>query len=275
MQKKIQEYTERIENYGFLREARTLILDSFFNLHFRSLSHEYFLPYHGSKIKLPSVSKTIHQFQKEQNWDSIALNYALSRGRAKEDVLNEWKWNNIKSTNSGSNVHNFGEACFYFYQGIEEQVEELVPAQFEQDWLFPNSPKEEAVISFWEEEVVKKDNIIPILSESKVYTLKYMYAGTFDLLFYDLNRKGFVIRDYKTNKDLYKNFNLMLQSPFEDLLDCDYSLYTLQLSAYQIPLEDIGINVIDREIIWLKEDGTYQLFSLENETKRLKEALKN
>jgi hypothetical protein len=65
----------------------------------------------------------------------------------------------------------------------------------------------------------------------------------------------------------------MLLPPFEDLYDESLSLYTLQLSCYQIPLEDIGLKVIGRRIIWLKDDGTYEKISLQDVTQKLRKTL--
>ena len=113
--------------------------------------------------------------------------------------------------------------------------------------------------------------------------LKQDYCGTFDLLMYyqdpngDEDRSGLVILDYKTNGELRSEFShsfgKMLLEPFGDMYDEALSLYTLQLSAYQIPLEDIGLKVIARRIIWLKDDGTYELIPLPNFTDRLRQAL--
>ena len=129
-----------------------------------------------------------------------------------------------------------------------------------------------------------------MLAETKVYSgvnpeiekLNQNYAGTFDLLFYykdekDDSKSGLVIFDYKTNAELTKEFsrsyNKMLLPPFENLYDEALSLYTLQLSCYQIPLEDIGLKVIGRRIIWLKDDCTYEKIPLENVTEKLRKTL--
>ena len=91
-----------------------------------------------------------------------------------------------------------------------------------------NDPKEEAVVKFYEK--IPKE-LIPILAETKVYDEELGYAGTFDILFYydcptDETKSGFFICDWKTNKDLFKNFNNQkLLEPFSGLLDSPISLY--------------------------------------------------
>ena len=128
------------------------------------------------------------------------------------------------------------------------------------------------------------------MAETKVYTgknkeltnLKQDYAGTFDLLMYYLDpdndeKSGLIILDYKTNKSLFNDFSRengkMLLPPFDDTFEEPKSLYDLQLSAYQLPLEDIGLKVVGRRIIWLKDDGTYELFKCPDKTKILREIL--
>jgi hypothetical protein len=154
-------------------------------------------------------------------------------------------------------------------------------------WLIPTRPKEEAVLKFYYE---LHPNLHFVLAETKVYTgknlkltnLQQNYCGTFDILFYykDPNNddnSGLCIFDFKTNKDLRKDFSRengrFLLPPFGDLYEESLSFYTLQLSCYQIPLEDIGLKVIARRIVWLKDDGSYELLPLQDVTNRLREVL--
>lgn len=79
---------------------------------------------------------------------------------------------------------------------------------------------------------------------------------------------------HNTNADLYKNFKgQTLLPPFDDLLDEAFSLYTLQLSSYQIPLEDIGYKIIGRRIVWVKDDGTYEILPVQDVSQRIRDVL--
>jgi hypothetical protein len=109
------------------------------------------------------------------------------------------------------------------------------------------------------------------------------YAGTFDILFYydaeiegkSLNNSGLVVMDWKTNKDLYKNFKEQkLLTPFDGLLDMPLSIYKLQLSLYENALHKIGLKVVGRRILWLKPDGTYEKINLESYRERIDNELK-
>ena len=90
-------------------------------------------------------------------------------------------------------------------------------------------------------------------------------------------KAGFIIFDYKTNKCLENDLNLRfgkyLREPFDDLVEQDLSLYTIQLSLYALMLEDIGLKIIDRKLIWLKEDGTFEKKTVPDVTEKLRECL--
>lgn len=261
-------------------DIRGKILDKFKELEFIEKTHQYFLPQKdGSKIELKSVSHTTHQFQIPFETEIEAEKYAIKHGMTKEYWMNQWKYKSLKATTLGTQVHLYGECYSY----VKNNVPDLIPDEFkyryieDKNWLIPIHPKEEAAKKFWDE---FPENLWWVLSETKVYTNKY--AGTFDLLGYykhptDDSKSGLIILDFKTNvsltNDYSRNKNKMLLEPFSDLWDENQSLYTLQLSAYQIPLEDMGLKVIARRLIHLKDDGNYELVPIEDKTKELRNTL--
>lgn len=89
--------------------------------------------------------------------------------------------------------------------------------------------------------------------------------------------EGFVLMDYKTNQSLTsaysRDHSKMLLPPFGDLYEEPLGDYTIQLSLYALMLEDIGINVLDRVLVWLKDDGTYETHSLPDVSDRLRKVL--
>ena len=188
-------------------------------------------------------------------------------------------------------VHTYGESLGWLRSGHPEFITPENKCKYIEDknWLIPTRPKEEAVLKFWDD-VFKDENTYFVLAETKVYTgknkkltnLKEDYAGTFDLLWYydhptDKDKSGLIILDYKTNGSLTNDFSRGMGKrfiePFDELYDEALSSYKLQLSAYQLPLEDIGLKVIGRRIIWLKDDGTYELIPIEDYTSKLRETL--
>ena len=268
-------------------DIRNKILKEFEDLKFIEEGHKYFL----NGQQLPSVSEVTHQFKVEEDFNIIAERYAEKHGETKEYWLDKWKFKNLKATVTGTAVHEFGESLGWLRNGHPELITDRCKSQYinDKNWLIPTRPKEESVLKFWDD-VFCDENTYFVLAETKVYSgknkdltnLKQDYAGTFDLLWYyknpnDDSKSGLIILDYKTNgsltNDYSRGFDKHFTVPFEELYDEALSAYKLQLSCYQIPLEDIGLKVIGRRIIWLKDDGTYELIPIDDYTNRLREVL--
>lgn len=257
---------------------RQKILTEFDGLIFVEEGHKYFLK--GKEMEC--VSNVAHMFQEHIDITKLATetyerNFYKESSKyyqmTIEQILDSWKKISDEACSTGTYHHEFGESCFYYMIG---QYDKILP-DFK-DRLTPDGgfmaihPKEEAVVKFYEE--IPKC-IVPILAETRVFVEynKAGYAGTFDILFYydaELGGKspsnsGLMVLDYKTNKDLYKNFKEQkLLPPFDKLLDMPLSTYKLQLSLYENALYKIGLNVVGRRILWLKSDSTYEKINLES-----------
>lgn len=272
---------------------RDKITNSFTGLTFIEESHQYFL---GDR-ELMCVSNVIHQFKEhfdseteaqktyERNFNNQDSKYYQM---TPEEILEQWEKISQTACRTGTDRHNFGESCFYFMIGqydkiVPEFTDRLKYDENSKPYMLALYPKEFAIVKFWQD---LPRCIVPIAAENKVFNVNddYAYSGTFDILFYydalldnkDDSKSGLMIFDYKTNVDLYKNFKgKRLLEPFNGLLDMDLSIYKLQLSAYQLCLENIGLNIIARRLIWLKPDGKYEKVPLESYTRMLDEALRN
>lgn len=277
-----------IYNSPKYQEIRDKILSTFNELLFVEEGHRYFL--NGKEMEC--VSNVTHRFKEHIDTRKLATetygrNFNNPNSKyhqmTVDEILESWKKISEDSCNHGSEIHEFGESAFYYMTG---QYDKILPAykdRMTEDGGFKALlPKEEAIVRFYEDIPVC---IIPILAETKVFVEydKSGYAGTFDILFYydaELNDKmlensGLVIMDWKTNRDLYKNFKEQrLLNPFNGLLDMPLSLYKLQLSAYENALYKIGMNVVGRRILWLKPDGEYEKINLESYREQLDNELK-
>lgn len=73
-----------------------------------------------------------------------------------------------------------------------------------------------------------------------------------------------LIVTHNTNKDLYKSYSrdydVMMKPPFDEMgfYEEPYHHYVIQLNLYQLGLMQLGLKIVDRCLIWLKEDGTYE-----------------
>ena len=215
-----------------------------------------------SKSAIQALLSRVYLYMGE--WQKAA-NYAIKNGRTKEDVQKEWKLNNLKSTISGTRTPLFGESYTNLICGYPELICEENRPQYikEYNTLVSTYPKEDAVKKFYDE---LEKNLHPVGAEFKLST-KYMdgvrkICGTCDLLFYDSDKDGFVIGDWKTNKSLIKEYNrtngIMMRFCLSNYYDEPLSHYRVQFNIYQAMLESIGIKIIDRILVWLKDDGTYE-----------------
>ena len=261
---------------------RENIVNSYSNkLKFIEETHQYFL----DGVEYDCVSHVTHKYnpfdqEKVANETYLrAKNNPNSKyyGKTVKQIIKEWEDHSADACEKGTNVHAFGESMFYYLTGTGEILDECKDA-FKDGVPSPRNKKEEAVLKFWND---LPENMIPVLAETKVFNkIGTPYAGTFDILFYYLDTKcpeksGLVIFDYKTNADLYKNFNLQtMLAPFDDYLDQPIGYYRLQLALYQIPIEYLGYKVVGRRLIWLKEDGEYDKVKIPDLTDRLRRELK-
>ena len=267
------------------QEMREKIINSFNGLTFVEEGHQYFL--NGKEMMC--VSNVTHMFQEhfdpivksqetyERNFNNPDSKYYQM---TPEQIQEAWKQNSKNACDVGTERHLWGECAYAF---MTRQNDKIAP-EFK-DRLTPDGgfeaiyPKEIAICKFWEDLPVC---FVPIAVENITYNKDLNYSGTFDMLFYydaeldgkSAEKSGFVIFDYKTNKDLYKNFKEQkLLVPFEELLDMPVNLYKLQLSLYQLNLEQIGFKVIGRRLIWLRPNGEYDKIPLESYDKKLKKYL--
>lgn len=270
----------------FVSDLRDKIKNEFKNLEFQEGPHKYYVHNNdGTQYELPSVSATTHLFQPSADWDAICKRSAQKKGLGVDELKRQWREANLLGTSNGTLTHLFGEACMYFVMGHPELMPETIRQwQYEDGFLIPYGPKERAIMKFYED-MMKIDNMYPVMPEAQVYIKEEMglskpYAGTFDMLFAFRLKNGefkLAIFDWKTNEKLYNDFNKAMHNtllaPFDDMIDESKSIYTLQLSAYQLAIEQLDVNVVDRRIVWLKSDETYEKIPVNDETERLKIAL--
>lgn len=85
-----------------------------------------------------------------------------------------------------------------------------------------------------------------------------------------------LIVTHNTNKDLYSNYNrknsIMMLPPFDFLVDENLSHYSLQFGCYELMMRSVGLNIIGRRLIWLKDDG-YEVIKIDDRTELLKQIL--
>ena len=219
----------------------------FSDLKFVEDTHSYFVD--GKRLKY-SVSGLIKKFVPYTDWDGVAEKVAERTKIEKEVIQQEWKETADIACEEGTETHLFGE---------EYPINRKLKG---------DTQLKKAVEKFWNE---LPSHIIPLNMELKMYHKIFKFAGTMDLLLYNTKTKKLFIADYKTNKDLFKNFQGQeMLAPFRDKLDNPFNHYVIQLSFYQILLKQIcKLEIAGRKIIYLRRDGNYDIYNVPDVTNLL------
>lgn len=232
-----------------LNDVQFKLQNAFLDLEFEEGRHLY-------KVKnklLTSTTAMIKQHTPDFHEKEVAGNVARKLQVKTNEVLLEWKNKREKAAQQGTRVHLFAENYI-----VDNE-------------LVPTCEQEEAVKKFIHENIVSGKYTV-LTTELKMYSEKYEYAGTSDLLLWDNELQEIVIADYKTNYDLDKQYGYLLE-PFSYTPNTPYCKYQIQLSYYQILLEEIELYAKQRLIIWLRTDGTYELRNCNDFTTILKDYL--
>lgn len=271
-------------------EVRKNIEEAFKNLEFVEEGHKYFLHKNGAVKEMNSVSSICHRFEPYVDWDEIKEKYAVKNNLTVEEVTRKWKETNIISTSNGTLTHLFAESYMYFFMGRPDLIPEPIKKmQYEDGFLIPYGRKQEAVVKYYED-LFNIDNFYPVMPEAKIYIdsddnqygIKTDISGTFDALFAYKTKNNEIrlsCRDWKTNKSLENDFNfnnnITLLPPFDtkEYINEPKSIYTIQLSLYQLGIEQLGYKVSDRKLLWLTDDGNYHKIDVNDVREKIINAL--
>lgn len=174
--------------------------------------------------KYSSVTKAIGLIEPE--FDAEAISEAITHqldivkdpkyiGMTQQQILDYWQFLNDEANEYGTNVHNI--------------IEKYLKAN---KWWFPEDPLAQKVIEGYA--TLKIDEGIKMQPERILFAEEYELAGMTDLIV-DIDDRFFDVGDWKTNKAFnyynYYGFETLLK-PFDHLQNCQWSIYTIQLSTY-------------------------------------------
>jgi hypothetical protein len=197
---------------------------------FDQKNHTYFNP--STKRYYISVSKLLSLYKEPFDRDYFAAKKAKQLGKTQDEVVKMWEQNNKTACDKGQNIHSIVEA--YIKDG--EVLDDKLIYDFEQQF--------------------DKTDFKRILSEEMVYDDDSELAGTSDLIC-DVDSDYFDVYDIKTNKrfDFYNKYNKHLKVPLNNLQQCHYNDYSLQLSLYAYMYGKLT-NKKPRKICIFYHDGT-------------------
>jgi hypothetical protein len=202
-------------------------------------THQY---YNKQKEEYSSVTRILRNIQVPFDREgmskrmavSLAEDSGISIEQAQQEILQDWEDKRSSSEDKGNYVHDNLDK--YIRTGkVEEAMEK--PVAFIQNIL---------------------KQYYRFYPEVLLYSHKYKVAGRTDLVLQRQKNKSPVLDlvDYKTNeskgicfdsisrKDVIKHYNKFLLPPLEYLEDCNYHIYSLQLSIYALlAMECAGVRI--------------------------------
>lgn len=256
-----------------LEDIRNIILEASSQIKFDEKEHRYFY----KEEECISASNIVHLFIPETNFDLVAQNY-VKKNNLKDSwqrVKQVWNLKALLSTTQGTHNHAFCEDLTNICNGKNNlQLSNFCLQKLNnQDYYIPLCEKQIAGYKYLEYCLSNQE--IPFLVEVKLVLDEHKISGTFDQLIYSIKDKGFKIRDYKTNEVLIKDFKKPMKSPFVMYNEEPLSHYIIQQNLYSLMLNALGIKIIGKDLVWLKENGTFELLSLPNIEDQVLKAVEN
>lgn len=198
-----------------------------------------------TKEKFKSVTTVLGMLEPEFNSEQIALAISMQdpskkkeqyQNMSQEEILAEWKRINDEANEYGTEIHEIMERYL-----LANKI------------YFPKDDYERDLITkFQEIDPMTKGTIYP---ETILFSEKHKLAGTADII--EDCGDYFNVWDWKTNKKFrfISEYDHWLNQPVSHLSDCQYNVYSLQLSiyAYMFQMETkkkvgrLGIFYYDKE----------------------------
>ena len=228
-------------------------------LKFDEKEHKYTV---GDRI-LQSVTEFIGDFFAPFNAEEIAEKLSKlpkNKGKTKDDFLEEWKGRSEHGTRVHNAIENYTNGSGWFSMSYEDILKYHEAVRF-LDTRWGDFVKEEA--------------------ELKLFDLDYGLAGTIDRVEYHPDNTISLI-DWKTNNKIHMiGFQgQKAKKPLEDLDDCSYNKYMLQLNIYAfLLLKQLNKNrkkklkVRELLLVHLTTEG-YNVFNIKYDEKLVEKILK-
>ena len=178
----------------------------------------------------------------------------------KQEILQEYETKRKTATDRGTLIHSKFENSFYGNKNIDFK-------KFGCDGLHGNFECKKDYYRLDLKQGVYPEFFISLISRDGLLRV----AGQVDLLVVDQN--DVYIVDFKTNKEIKKNSfynknkksNEMMKFPLNNLQDCNFNHYQLQLSTYAYMLQQINpeYNIKKLMLYHIDHDGNETLINCE------------
>lgn len=217
----------------------------------------------AAKVSVTGLVNTVKEPFDEDKWSKIK---AREFGCTPEEVKLVWKKNNQMATYQGSTLHNYIDN---YYQNkvkpYNRVLAESILGQTLHEMMYKNLKA--LVKQFNNFYTDTSEYILPVKNEFVVGDLgDTRICGMLDMLAYNTLTENFEIYDFKTNKRFSEKseYESKLLPPVNHLDECEFNIYSLQLSLYKMFIQKYTDIKIDKlKIVWFSvNNDTYKVIEL-------------
>ena len=193
-----------------------------FTLYFDEDAHRYTIDTEKSPEywqPVPSVTQFVAHYIPPFDAEKAARKKAAYAGKTAEQILQEWDAKRIHACEMGTRVHYNQEAMMNGLQDFQQPADERERAIMSSGW----QAMTDLSAAGWQ----------PVAAEKMVFSLEYRLAGTIDAIFQ--RGREILIVDWKTNEAIHRRnqYGQHFLPPANELEDCEYNKYMLQLNLYK------------------------------------------
>ena len=215
-----------------IEDIKNKIQKAFGKYTFIEKGHYYLC--NGKRVGI-STTGLISQYEQKFDSDTISQQVADKRGISQQEVLEEWRIENLHSTIKGSMIHEFAQSL---WEGKEYKFDySNIPPEIDLDRLKSDIKKLiPQAINFYND---YKDMYELIGCEIYLGDEDFNECGATDQMMLNKYTGDITIIDYKTNKKIeyesYRHKKMLV--PLHKFDDCNYIHYSIQLSDYKYKFE--------------------------------------
>jgi len=252
-------------------EIKQKLNKAFSEYQFVEEGHYYI--YKGNKVGI-STTGLIHQYTNEFDSETISQRVATKRGISQQEVLEEWRIENVHSTTKGNMIHEYAQSLW-----LGEKYEfdfSKVSRAIDLDRLKIDIEKLKIQAdSFYND---FKDLYTMIGCELYLGDTDYDECGATDMLLLNNETNKIVVADFKTNKEIVfeTKYNQKMKVPLQHLDDVNFIHYSLQLCDYTYKIEkNTGLKVESNMIVYFgTQNDDYEIIEPLDLSKEVKQILK-
>ena len=210
-------------------EKKSVVNQNGLKVCFESKGHVYRVFDGDQQLKYKPISVTtlIHKYQKPFDLEGMSALCAKKEGVTQQEIKDRWAKINKTACKHGTRMHSVTERIFN--------------GEFVDDSTF--TPEQQVVFKQIEAVVKKmKERPYDYESEKIIFDPAIDVAGTVDLIGRHRDTGEYLLIDWKTNKRIRMDneYGETFLSPIDELPDCEFNLYGLQLALYERILKEGG-----------------------------------